>query len=137
ADFNQYGSAWDKTSGIDFSTTMGDGSSPSSAYDPNGNILAMKQMGILQPGAGRSQAIDSLSYNYYANSNQLRNVINAANNAATTLGDFRTDSLSPYFANKTSLAVDYHYDVNGNLTRDLNKDIGTQTTDGIVYNHLN
>jgi len=53
------------------------------------------------------------------------------------LGDFRTDSLSPYFTSKPLSAVDYHYDVNGNLTRDLNKDIGSSTADGIIYNHLN
>jgi hypothetical protein len=53
------------------------------------------------------------------------------------LGDFRTSSLSPYATAKTDTAVDYHYDPNGNLTRDLNKDIGTLTTDGIIYNHLN
>jgi YD repeat-containing protein len=36
--------------------------------------------------------------------------------------------------------LDYTYDANGNMTRDLNKGIGTNTTDArnvIVYNHLN
>ena len=138
ADFNQYsGSGWDKTSGIDFSATMGDGGTAGTAYDANGNILSMKQMGLLQPGAGSSQAIDELGYTYYPNSNQLQNVIDTANNPTTTLGDFRTSSLSPYATGKTAAAIDYNYDVNGNLTRDLNKDIGSLTTNGIVYNHLN
>ncbi|HEY4062743.1 MAG TPA: RHS repeat-associated core domain-containing protein, partial [Puia sp.] len=50
---------------------------------------------------------------------------------------FRTSALSPYNTGKTTTAIDYVYDPNGNLTRDLNKDIGSQTTDGIIYNHLN
>lgn len=138
ADFNQYSSnGWDKSAGIDFSTIMGDGATPSTAYDANGNIRSMKQMGLLQPGAGSSQPIDQLRYTYGNNSNQLLNVYDTANNAATTLGDFRTDSLSPYFTSKPLSAVDYNYDANGNLTRDLNKDIGGSTADGIVYNHLN
>jgi hypothetical protein len=33
--------------------------------------------------------------------------------------------------------VDYIYDVNGNMVQDLNKDIVSQSGDGIVYNHLN
>ena len=138
ADFNQYsGSGWDKTAGIDFSATMGDGQTPGSAYDPNGNILSMDQKGLLYQGAGSSQSIDQLRYTYTTNSNQLQNVYDSANNAATTLGDFRTDSLSPYFSNKPLSAVDYTYDANGNLTRDLNKDIGSTAADGILYNHLN
>ena len=67
----------------------------------------------------------------------MRNIIDTANNPLTTLGDFRTSSLSPYHTGKTASAINYNYDVNGNLTRDLNKDIGTLATDGIVYNHLN
>ncbi len=134
ADFNQYASAWDKTAGVDFSATMGDGTNTSTAYDDNGNIKAMKQMAWQ---IGGSNPIDQLSYTYTINSNKLLNVIDAANNPLTTLGDFRTSSLSPYNTGKTTAAVDYAYDPNGNLTRDLNKDIGNQTTDGITYNHLN
>src|SRR6185312_11680888 len=108
ADFNQYGSAWDKTAGVDFSSTMGNGSDPSTAYDENGNIQAMRQMAWK---VGGSKAIDSLQYTYNANSNRLKNVIDFANDPLTTLGDFRTSSLSPYHTGKDISAVDYDYDV--------------------------
>ncbi|GGA92035.1 DUF6443 domain-containing protein [Puia dinghuensis] len=134
ADFNQYGSNWDKSAGVDFSSTMGDGVNAGTAYDENGNILGMKQMAWQ---LGGSQPIDRLAYTYMTNTNKLQNVIDTANNPQTTLGDFRTSSLSPYSSGKTASAVDYTYDPNGNLTRDLNKDIGSQTADGIIYNHLN
>ena len=135
ADFNQYtSSAWSKSAGVDFSVTMGDGATATTAYDDNGNIVGMKQMAWQ---IGGSNPIDRLRYDYFGNSNKLQNVIDSANNPQTILGDFRTSSLSPYATGKTITAVDYDYDPNGNLTRDLNKDIGTQTTDGIVYNHLN
>jgi len=134
ADFNQYASAWDRTAGVDFSSTMGDGVNPSTAYDENGNILAMRQLAWQ---LGGSQTIDSLKYTYNTNSNRLKNVIDGQNNPQTTLGDFRTSALSPYNTGKTTSAIDYNYDVNGSLTRDLNKDIGSQSTDGIIYNHLN
>jgi hypothetical protein len=135
ADFNQYsGSGWDKTQGVDFSSIMGDGTTPASAYDANGNIQAMKQNAWQ---LGGSQPIDGLSYTYYTNSNKLKNVIDADNNPQTTLGDFRTSALSPYASGKTTAAVDYTYDGNGNLLTDLNKDIGSQTAGGIIYNYLN
>jgi len=134
ADFNQYDGNWDKNDQVDFSVALGNGSDPNAAYDENGNIKAMKQMAWQ---LGGSQPIDNLAYHYKLNSNKLLNVIDAANNPQTTLGDFRTSALSPYSLNKDITAVDYNYDVNGNLTRDLNKDIGTQSTDAIIYNHLN
>src|SRR5258708_29040205 len=135
ADFNQYtGSNWDKTAGIDFTSMMGNGTDPNTAYDENGNIKAMLQSGWQ---LGGSHPIDSLTYTYYNNSNKLQNVIDGRNDPLTTMGDFRTSSLSPYNTGKTTSAVDYVYDSNGNMTRDLNKDIGSQTTDGIIYNHLN
>ncbi len=135
ADFNQYsGSNWDKSAGIDFSSMMGNGTDPSTAYDENGNIRAMWQMGWK---LGGSNAIDSLNYTYYSNSNKLKNVIDGRNDPLTTMGDFRTSSLSPYATGKTTADSDYVYDPNGNMTRDLNKDIGSQTADGIIYNHLN
>jgi RHS repeat-associated protein len=135
SDFNQYtGSAWNKSAGLDFSTMMGNGIDPSSAYDENGNIKAMLQSGWQ---LGGSHPIDSLNYTYYVSSNKLQNVIDGRNDPTTTLGDFRTSSLSPYNTGKTAAAIDYVYDSNGNMTRDLNKDIGSLTTDGITYNHLN
>ena len=134
-DFNQYsGSGWDKTAGVDFTAVMGNGSDPTTAYDANGNILAMQQTAWQ---LGGSHLIDSLNYTYYTHSNKLQNVIDGDNNPQTTLGDFRTSSLSPYASGKTSAAVDYTYDGNGNLLTDLNKDIGSQSASGITYNHLN
>ena len=54
ADFNQqFGSSWGKSDPgnanftIDFSVTMGDGIHPATAYDQNGNILAMTQWGLV------------------------------------------------------------------------------------------
>jgi len=134
ADFNQYsGSGWDKSAGVDFTAIMGNGTDPTTAYDQNGNIKAMQQSAWQ---LGGSHLIDSLNYTYYNNTNKLQNVIDGDNNPATTLGDFRTSSLSPYASGKTAAAIDYTYDGNGNLLTDLNKDIGSQTAPGIVYNHL-
>jgi RHS repeat-associated protein len=66
-------------------------------------------------------------------------VIDASNDPATTFGDFRSSStyMTALGGTKTSTATDYTYDVNGNLVKDRNKDIGTASVDGITYNHLN
>jgi hypothetical protein len=73
---------------------------------------------------GGSVTVDSLLYGYNANSNKLNYVTDRTNDALTRLGDFKETT------NNTS--QDYSYDVNGNLTIDNNKAIGS-----IAYNHLN
>ncbi|MBN8687233.1 MAG: hypothetical protein J0M10_09450 [Chitinophagales bacterium] len=127
------GSAWDNTQ-MNYSMQMGNGSDPWLAYDANGNIKGMTQYGW-KLGGSPTTPIDNLSYNYYDNSNRLKNVIDASNDPATRLGDFRTSALHTQV--KTVNTIDYTYDLNGNLKKDLNKDIGTATVEGIVYNHLN
>lgn len=131
ADFKQLvGTQFNRPNGLNFSME-------GLTYDANGNMLTMKQFGwkIGQQGA----LIDDLTYNYYDKSNRLLNVLDAANDANTTLGDFRSSAryMSAFPQGKPVNASDYTYDTNGNLKKDLNKDIGDASTDGIEYNHLN
>ncbi len=123
ADFTQNNGGWNTSTGIDFSTKMGDGINPASAYDENGNILGMTQMGLK---SGGSMLIDKLDYSYFPNSNKLMGVIDQVNDPQSTLGDFKE-------ANGQS-NNDYNYDSNGNIIQDLNKNI---LAGGITYNHLN
>jgi RHS repeat-associated protein len=132
ADFNQeFGSTWAKNDpnggsnggpslNIDFTSRMGDGKTYNTAYDDNGNILAMHQLGLV---VNQSQVIDSLNYNYGTNpTNQLQGVSDSVK-TNTHLGDFYNGNTS---------VVDYSYDANGNLKEDLNKGINW-----ISYDHLN
>ncbi|RAJ83444.1 RHS repeat-associated protein [Chitinophaga dinghuensis] len=124
SDFNQFtGGAWNKSANVNFSTVMGDGINPQTAYDANGNIRAMIQNGLK---GGVSTIIDSLSYSYQGNgiSNRLQGVQDAVVDPSSTLGDFKE-------VNGKGLN-DYTYDPNGNLTKDDNKGILS-----ISYNHLN
>jgi hypothetical protein len=140
SDFNQLNSAWDKSAGIDFSSVMGDGVDPFSAYDENGNILAMRQWGLKGTS---SSIVDDLVYTYNVKSNKLQNVIDGVNDPNTKLGDFRSSTryLTSYGI-KDINSIDYLYDQNGNLIQDLNKDLEIiNAPDGligaIIYNHLN
>jgi RHS repeat-associated protein len=135
ADYTQKnGTAYNTTAGINYSVLMGNGTSHSTAYDGNGNILKMQQYGWKITG---STLIDNLTYTYNTNSNKLKQVKDAVNDTTTKLGDFYTQKWYPGGVNKATTATDYTYDVNGNLLKDLNKAIGNASNNGIAYNHLN
>jgi RHS repeat-associated protein len=133
ADFNQYsGSAFNKTAGFDFSVKMGDGLNATSAYDANGNILAMSQMGY-KAGQG-SFEMDKLIYNYLPNSNKLAKVTDQA----PTLTGITNGKMGDFKDGANTGTDDYTYDVNGNLITDQNKNIKDATnSNGIKYNYLN
>lgn len=135
ADFSQYSNNLylDNTL-TNFDVVLGNGQDPTSAYDENGNLKSLKHWGKLSLN---STVIDDLKYNYYSNSNKLLNVIDAANDAGTKLGDFHTSVLHPASSGKNNSTTDYTYDVNGNLVKDINKDIGSASASGIQYNSLN
>ncbi|RGN36391.1 RHS repeat protein, partial [Bacteroides oleiciplenus] len=90
------------------------------SYDKNGNIEDLKRYG--QTGANTFGLIDNLTMTL--NGNQLKAVNDAATNSAYNNG-FE-------FKNGANTTIEYTYDANGNLTKDLNKNI-----DMIQYNFLN
>jgi hypothetical protein len=107
----QTGSAWNISANVDYSVS-------NLQYDANGNIMTMQQKGKL---GATSPIIDNLTYSYINSGNRLEKVTDAIT-ADNKVGNFR-DSVA---------VVDYTYDTNGNLTKDLNKRISA-----ITYNHLN
>lgn len=89
-------------------------------YDKNGNIKKLKRYG--QTGANAYGLVDNLTLELKGN--QLKTVSDAATATAYNNGfEFKKG------ANAT---IEYDYDSNGNLTKDLNKDIKE-----IQYNFLN
>ncbi len=112
---------------VDFSTTI-------TYEDGNGNIKSMKHMGII-PGVNNGVVTDDLRYSYLAtgvgslNGNKLKQVDDlgtlGTNNGL--LGDFKD----------INTTQDYYYDVNGNLVKDLNKNVKNAAANGITYNFLN
>lgn len=100
------------------------------SYDKNGNILELARMGqvitntIVNNTPTESVSmdyIDILSYSYGDKSNQLKDI----KDTATKEGFIDDNDYDESGVN------DYNYDINGNLTKDINKKIS------ITYNHLN
>lgn len=124
ADFTQFtAGSWNKNAGIDYDVKMGDGITPTLAYDGNGNIKRMQQSGFTGTA---SIPVDDMRYSYANNniSNKLKEVTDEVYNPSSTLGDFKEITKGE--------AEDYSYDANGNMLRDGNKGISQ-----ISYNHLN
>ncbi|MBP1616079.1 MAG: hypothetical protein H6Q13_3527, partial [Bacteroidetes bacterium] len=90
------------------------------AYDKHGNMTNLVRNG--RTGTSTFGTIDNLSMSYAGN--QLIKADDAGTNV--------TLSASMDFKNNSTAAKEYFYDLNGNLTQDLNKGIT-----GITYNLLN
>jgi RHS repeat-associated protein len=86
-------------------------------YDLNGNIKSLFRKSYESQNFYRNY--DSLAYSYGALGNKLQKVVD---NGKDTLG----------FKDNDSSIIDYSYDRNGNLEKDLNKGITS-----IEYNYLN
>ncbi|WP_276365362.1 DUF6443 domain-containing protein [Chryseolinea sp. H1M3-3] len=95
-------------------------------YDLNGNITK-----LLRNGDG-AVLIDNLTYDYGAgSSNRLLYITDSAPVGTKSKG---------FYDGSPANATEYTYDANGNMTRDINKGIGTDVSDNIniiTYNHLN
>ena len=89
-------------------------------YDKNGNIKKLQRYG--QTGASSYGLVDNLTYTY--NGNKVTRVDDATTATSYTGGT--------NFINGASTSNEYVYDQNGNLTKDLNKNISN-----IQYNSLN
>ncbi|GCB37849.1 RHS repeat domain-containing protein [Bacteroides faecalis] len=90
------------------------------AYDKMGNILGLKRYG--QTDANSYGLIDNLTLTY--NGNRLQAVKDVATSSVYGNGT--------EFKDNSNQTVEYAYDKNGNLTKDLNKNISS-----IGYNFLN
>lgn len=127
AAFNQQnspGTGWTKEK-MDFTSNY--------TYDENGNIKTQNQWGV---AIGNSpQQIDQLNYNYDMVaggwSNRLKQIEEyAATGMNGHLGDFKNGTAG-------GNVQQYTYDANGNLLKDLNKEIDNSSAQGITYNYMN
>ncbi len=98
------------------------------AYDANGNLFSMTNMGTLLGSASKVE-IDKLSYVYKPLSNRLTRIDDLSTTGASNgkSGDFKDGT-------NTGSTDDYDYDLNGNLSLDRNKEIRTGSAKGVTYN---
>lgn len=87
------------------------------SYDKMGNVQSLLRSGLLDDGS--YGLIDNLSYNYHGN--QLLKVDDAA------VGPYYQGAF--HFVDGADEAVEYEYDANGNMVRDLNKGISSISYD--------
>ncbi|HMK27197.1 MAG TPA: DUF6443 domain-containing protein, partial [Chitinophagaceae bacterium] len=100
-------------------------------YDANGNILTMKQRGW---NIGGPVTFDSLTYQYFANTNQLQKITEGAGRFSG-MGDF-TDTVAT--SDTVHIGDYYAYDANGNIVKDLPRHNHTTSGgNGSVYNLFN
>ena len=96
-------------------------------YDKNGNISKLERRGhrVANPDKNISShfgLMDNLQYFYSSDSNKLTRV-QELSGGHSTYG----------FKNGSNASIEYTYDANGNMLKDLNKGINSD----ITYNHLN
>ncbi|WP_405610861.1 DUF6443 domain-containing protein [Polaribacter sp. Asnod1-A03] len=91
-------------------------------YDKNGNITRLIRNGVSDSSETVFGNMDLLYYSY------------DSGNKLISVTDYRVDDYGFKDGNK---GVDYRYDDNGNMVMDLNKSIGNENVNGIIYNHLN
>ena len=87
------------------------------SYDKMGNVQSLLRSGLLDDGS--YGLIDNLSYNYHGN--QLLKVDDAA------VGPYYQGAF--HFVDGADEAVEYEFDANGNMVRDLNKCISSISYD--------
>ncbi|TCI91375.1 RHS repeat domain-containing protein [Tenacibaculum sp. M341] len=93
-------------------------------YDKNGNILKLQRRGHIDSNVSSFGLMDNLEYTY--SGNQLIKVEEVSKGSVLT-----------GFKNRVNLDIEYTYDSNGNIIKNLNKNIGSTSLDGIYYNYLN
>ena len=106
--------------GMSLATNIGRFNETVSAYDKMGNIISLQRQGKLDSGYGM---MDNLTYTYTGN--KLTKVTDAVTAPITYTGAF-------HFVDRANVTDEYTYDVNGNATKDLNRNITS-----ITYNALN
>jgi len=99
-------------------------------YDHNGNLLTMNQNGpIADPTALRPVnfgPMDQLSYHYLSSSNKLDFVSDAIASSANLYS-------TPDFRDSGAVSGNYHYDPNGNMDQDHNKNVYRKS----IYSYQN
>lgn len=134
AGFNQRQATGDAWAATRLNYTVDGNTGGKISYDLNGNITNMRQMGVMA-GSAAPLAVDNLAYTYNTLSNKLLKVVDNGTLGTSNgrFGDFKDGSSG-------TAGNDYDYDANGNLVKDLNKEIrdlvGQTGGRGIRYNFL-